>query len=166
MTDLALAMLKQDADIYRSMGRGPIFHEWLLENGELCGQRVKRKGLTLMAKKQCFSNSMQTIMRRQVDWTEWFYTEGVVASEDLPILIDHAWLTNRDGEVLDRTLRKGLNGESRVHSYYGIPFKPGFAIDMTIKRGFFGLFSDGCMYNRDLVGKPVTKGRAWEKKDA
>jgi hypothetical protein len=153
-------MLKQDADIYRSMGRGPIFHEWLLENGELCGQRVKRKGLTLMTKKQCFSNSMKTIMYREVDWTEWFYTEGVVASESLPILIDHAWLTNPDGEVLDRTLR--ANG--RVHSYYGIPFKPDFAIDMTIKRGFFGLYSDGCMYNRDLVGKPVTTGRAWRKK--
>jgi hypothetical protein len=155
--DIAVAMLRQHAEIYRLMERGPTFHGWLLEHGELCGQRVRRKGLTLMTKKHCFSNSMRTIMRHEVDWKEWFYTEGVVASPDLPILIDHAWLTNREGEVLDRTLR------SKGHSYFGIPFKPDFAIQETCKQGYYGLFSNGVMYNRDIVGKKRLPGRAWRR---
>jgi hypothetical protein len=155
--DLVVAMLRQDVEIYRLMKRGPVFHKWLLANGELCGQRVKRKGLTLMTKKQCYSNSLRTIMNREVDWDEWFYTEGVVASHDLPILIDHAWLTNRKGEVLDRTLR------SNGHSYFGIPFTANAAIEATMRHGYYGLFSNGMMYNQDIVGKRVA-GRAWRRK--
>lgn len=163
--DLAVAMLRQNVDVYRQMGHGPIFHEWLLKHGELCGQRVKRKGLTLMTMKQCYSNSLRTIMHREVDRDEWFYTEGVVASHDLPILIDHAWLTNRKGEVLDRTLRsKGIKGVDRTFSYFGIPFKPDFVIEETMRQGFYGLFSDGLMYNRNIVGKSVHGRRAWRRK--
>lgn len=160
--NLVVAILRQEAEVWKQLAQhngmqGPIFKEWLFEHGELCGQRVKVKGLRLMAKKQCYMNSMQTIIRREVDPTEWFYTEGVVASPDLPILIEHAWLTNRKGEVLDRTLR------SNGHSYYGIPFKPDYAINAAMEHGYYGLFSGGYMYNRKIVGQKV-RGRAWRRK--
>ena len=135
------------------------FHQWLLDNGEEFGPAIRIRGKPLRKIKQCYSNSMRALMYYSVDKSEWFYTEGVVVTDNLPIMIDHAWLSNRKGEVLDLTLRS-----QKSATYYGVPFKFDHAFTKTMKKGYYGLYSNGCMYNQDIVGKPVAKrNRAWPK---
>jgi hypothetical protein len=146
---------------YAGVAGGKSFHNWLLENGEAFGPAIKVPGAMMGAQKECYSNSLQAVVDHAVDSTEWFYTEGVVLAPGLPILIDHAWLSNRKEEVLDLTLRDQDGAE-----YYGIPFKPDWAVSATIRHGYYGLFSDGCTYNKDVVFKPVGRTkRAWKKKE-
>jgi hypothetical protein len=164
--NFAHELLQQEANIWRELAarqnmRMPLFKDWLLQQGEECGPAIKRpKGVRMGTIKQCYENSLQAITYRTVDRDEWFYTEGVVARPDLPILIDHAWLTNRKGEVLDLTLR-----DQKDASYYGVPFKPDAAVGATMRHGYYGLFSNGWRYNQDIVGKTIGRTRrAWRKK--
>jgi hypothetical protein len=136
-----------------------IFDEWLLEHGETFGPVIKRpKGVRLGKMKECYSNSAKALLFYLVDDTEWFYTEGVVFRKDLPIQLDHAWLSNRKGEVLDLTLRD-QDGEDQ---YFGIPFTREYAIQKIMDHKYYGLFSNGMMYNRDVMDT-VDEGRAWKK---
>lgn len=156
-------MLRWKADGWRKLAEGRdcpfIFEEWLLKNGEPFGPIIKRpKGLHLKKIKQCYQNTFQAVLYNEVDPTEWFYTEGVVHRDGLPIEISHAWLSNRKGEVIDLTLRDAGPKET----YYGIPFKLDYVVEQTMKNGYYGLFSDGCTYNQDVI-KTVNKGRAWRK---
>jgi hypothetical protein len=160
-------MLKQQAESWAALAKmqnfadaHPTFHQWLLENGEECGPVVKVKGQHMKRIKECYMNSMTAITRSEVDTDEWFYTEGVVLVDDLPILIDHAWLTNRKGEVLDLTLRSQDKA-----TYFGIPFKPNYAVGEAVRWGYYGLFGNGATYNTKVVFRPVSNmKRAWPRR--
>lgn len=134
---------------------------WLLKNGQTFGPSIKRpKGVRLMTKKQCYSNSTLTVLRKELDPEVWFYCEGKVLVNGLPILIDHAWLANKHtGEVIDRTLRH----KPGTAVYYGIPFSRDYLINTTMKRGYYGLFSDNYMMNGELLEADVGTYRAWPK---
>lgn len=149
--------LQRMADFKRQHmpGKHQHFEEWLLENGEAQGPRVTLDGVRMGPKKMCYQNSFQAILHGTVDDSEWFYTEGQVLLDDIPILIDHAWLSNRKGEVLDLTLRGG-------GTYFGVPFEPDFVSKQTLDQGFYGLFSDGAFY-QPITRQPVGTKRAWEK---
>lgn len=149
--------LKWKADAHRQlMPDSPfIFSEWLLKYGKAMGPVIKRRGtgLRLGAKKQCYQNSFQALSRHMVDPNEWFYTEGVVMREKLPIEIDHAWLSNAKGEVLDLTLRPPMNKKRKQENdlYFGIPFEWDYVVHKTIEHGYYGLFSNGMTYNKDVI---------------
>jgi hypothetical protein len=158
----AREMLQHQAEAWAKLmpeRKHPTFEQWLLENGEVCGPASSAEKLG--TPKECYCNSFNAVQfNEDYDPTEWFYTEGVVLREGLPLVIDHAWLTNRKGEVIDVTLR-----DADQCTFFGIPFDPGYLLEATLKRGYYGLFSDGAMYNRDIVFKPVpTKARAWPQR--
>ncbi len=167
-SSLAHDMLKQEAEAWRQLfahenlsGNPTRFKDWLLENGEECGPAIPLpKGMRMKPIKQCYQNSYQALIPGDVDEDEWVYTEGIVVRPDLPIALDHAWLTNRKGEVLDLTLRDNADA-----SYFGIPFTYDELLRLTLRSGYYGLFNSGVGYNEDIVGKPVGPGvRAWPKK--
>lgn len=141
------------------------FKKWLLKNGEAFGERVKLPGVKMRQIKECYKNSFQALMDGTVDRDEWFYTEGIVVTADLPIEIEHAWLSNRKGEVLDLTLREErLDGKPREQvGYYGIPFSFDYLLERTLKTGYYGILAGQYGYEPEVVDKPVTKGRAWKK---
>jgi hypothetical protein len=147
-----------------SGGNAPLnFERWLLEHGEAMGPNIKRpKGVRLMQKKQCYGNSARSVMHYDVDPTEWFYCEGYAVSETLGLPLEHAWLANRKGEVIDRTWRK----ETGECAYYGIPFTPAYLLRTLSRTGYFGLFAPtGVTYNDQLMLKDDPADyRAWEKK--
>lgn len=136
-----------------------LFDEWLLEHGERFGAPIKRRGTgyRLGQKKMCYQNSFQAVTAFDAD-PDWFYTEGVVWRSGLPIEIDHAWLSNRNGDVLDLTLRD----QSPDDQYFGVPFTKEYVIEQTIKHGYYRLFSNGVLYNTDVM-ESVAEGRAWKK---
>jgi hypothetical protein len=155
-------MLEWKAQAYKHLmsDRQFNFPEWLLEHGEAFGPAIKRpKGLRLQRKKMCYSNSFRALAYQDVDPDEWFYTEGVVLKTDLPIEIDHAWLSNRKGEVIDLTLR----GQETA-MYYGVPFAWDYVRDQVMKRGYYGLFSNGVFINKDVMDS-ADEGRAWKKRE-
>jgi hypothetical protein len=169
---LARDLLREHAEMMEQLratnhlSGGQSFHSWLLAHGEECGPRIRLKGQRMMRPKECHSNSMKALLHRPELGGEWFYTEGIVCSPDLPLLIDHAWLTNRAGEVLDLTLRrKGVDGKEReTPSYFGIPMATDYALQEALRAGVYGLFSNGVMFNRNVVWTDISAGRAWPRK--
>jgi hypothetical protein len=160
-----MEQLQQKAQMHRSIMPNAefVFAEWLLEHGEEFGPSIKRSGKNqrLRTIKQCYSNSLQALMPFGGNFNrdEWFYTEGVVVRKDIPFLeIDHAWLSNRKGEVLDLTLRH----QDPEDKYFGVPFTYDYAVEKTMEHGYYGLFSNGIIYNQDVM-ESVDEGRAWPK---
>lgn len=77
---LAHDLLRQRAEMWSRIGHGH-FDEWLLANGETCAPRVRPIGLPLMRIKQCYANSLRTLMYDLRYTDEWVYTEGVGEEE-------------------------------------------------------------------------------------
>jgi hypothetical protein len=137
------------------------FSRWLLTFGESMGPAIPLPpGKRMMAMKRCYDNTGRVLVRGEVDEAEWFYTEGVVAVPDLPIDIDHAWLSNRQGQVLDFTLR----GAESAH-YFGIPFIPEAVFRSARDHGHYGMFSDGIRYFPEVIDCSILMARAWAKKE-
>lgn len=133
------------------------FERWLLEEGEEQDKLVTPAKDLMGPKKMCYMNAYRAILHGKVDSDEWFYTEGVVALEGLPITIEHAWLSNRDGEVMDVTIR-----DNEGASYYGVPFKFEAVTAQTVENKHYGLFSDGIRY-LPVTQKPIGDDRAWKR---
>jgi hypothetical protein len=145
---------------------------WLLNHGESFGPNIALpKGVGLMTQKECYSNTLKSLIHRDVDPAEWFYCEGLAVRFDLPVAFEHAWLGNRKGEVIDRTWREsgsGKRGRTRPvkageAAYYGIPYKLDFAKEQTFRRGYYGLHSNGIHYNKELIEMDPAVYRAWAK---
>lgn len=140
------------------------FERWLLDNGEEFGPVLDHElhGLSFGTPKECFYNAATAVMNFDVDQDEWFYTEGVVAFEDIPgVEIHHAWLSNRDGQVLDITSRHAHEPGVKL-SYWGVPLKPEELRRQLLANGIYGLFSDGCQY-LPITHQPVGDERAWSR---
>jgi hypothetical protein len=71
--------------------------------------------------KACFRNAARTALLRD----GLFYAEGYAIEPDLQLPMEHAWLVDRSGRVVDPTWR-----DSHHHTYFGIAFKPDFVQSM------------------------------------
>jgi hypothetical protein len=127
---------------FHHMEGGPKFtaptmlHEFILKYGQVyAGQNLPKK-YRLRRIKQCFRNAKAITERSKV----LTYCEGFVASKEIPLIIHHAWAVNRQGEVIDPTLRgyKDLtaSGGERGH-YMGVLFPQWF-----VKRYWDGALLD------------------------
>lgn len=156
----AHAAIDQEVSNWALLGVNQPGKKWLLENGEECGPVIDLPdGMKLGTQKMCYMNSYQAILHGMVDRDEWFYTEGVTTLPGLPLTIDHAWLTNRKGEVLDLTLR-----DNTGHTYFGIPFGFDYVSKRVLKTGHYGLFSNGVHWHPEVIDEPVGNQRAWPKR--
>lgn len=138
-------------------GGGRSFENWLLEHGELFTAMLPVEPDRMMTPKQCFCNALDALEYDRVDRTRWFYTEGVFIVNNLPIPIHHAWLTNREGVVMDLTSRAAAEHGGQ---YWGIPYDFDFLMSAIIEQSHYGLFSDGVRY-LPITQRPVGPERAW-----
>lgn len=76
--------------------------------------------------KQCFLNATAIALVRD-DVT---YVEGFALDPGIPIPVEHAWLVDDNGHVIDPTW-----DESRGHLYYGVPFEKDFVATMMKQSG-------------------------------
>lgn len=137
----------------------PIFEGWLLKHGERFGSNIEFD-IPQMPIKQCYENVTKTVIWQDLDPEEWFYAEGYAASESLGLPLQHAWLVNRHGDVIDRTWTYPPGSAA----YFGIPFRPEFLLSEIRKNDYYGLFTpDGMMYNIDLLKADPAAFRAWPK---
>ncbi|MBB4509710.1 MULTISPECIES: hypothetical protein [Rhizobium] len=99
--------LKMFGRLYTSIARRP---QWL----------VPGEG------KQCFRNATAFALVRH-DVT---YVEGFALDPALPIPLEHAWLVDDKGQVIDPTWDDNIG-----HVYYGVPFERDFVARMMEQSG-------------------------------
>lgn len=80
--------------------------------------------------KQCFANSQALLFERALFNEKLTYVEGYVESV---ITIHHGWLVDKDGNVIDVTLR-----DSEGLAYYGVPFDTDYVASIIRQTDFFG----------------------------
>ncbi len=77
--------------------------------------------------KQCFMNAG----RLAIDDPTLTYVEGYVTCHGVPL--EHAWLIDKDGLVVDPTL-KVKPGEDRIGEYFGVPISTKALLDQIFNR--------------------------------
>jgi hypothetical protein len=77
--------------------------------------------LLLGQKRACFVNAASYAMVRD----DVLYAEGYAMEPDIPIPIQHAWLVDRNGAVIDPTW-----DDTSEHVYLGIAFKRSFVSEL------------------------------------
>src|SRR5690606_29027418 len=74
-------------------------------------------------KKECYKNAAHYVLNRQ----DVSYAEGYAVDVGLPIPIEHAWLIDDAGMVIDPTWP-----DSSDHLYFGVVFRKSFVSEMII----------------------------------
>lgn len=158
-------MIQQRFDMFKSFGRTNPVDLMLLEHATpVVG--TGNKGGKYMTIKECFKNALTYASHNRLR-----YAEGYITSARLPITIEHAWVLDADGGVIDPTLRKSKGTE-----YMGVTMEPQQAWDMIFDRGrkfpdrgdYYGVLFTGWGINLDAVETlyPEYKGRQWLEKSA
>ncbi len=87
-------------------------------------------GCEIGVARECFSNAFKEAQVSEDN--QLVYTEGI-AMTDIMFPTNHAWLTTKDGRVVDPTwLDKGV-------AYYGIPMDTSWVTKQILKNGYYGV---------------------------
>lgn len=134
------------ADVQKKNCRGEKISpaEWLLAHGRdflvgprtFAGRRMKMK--------ECFRNAAQRALRDP----GLAYAEGYVHAV---IPIEHAWLVDKDGCVVDPTLR---NGDGRVQNYFGVAIRTSYLMKTLSRNKCYGVLG---YWNWEHVLKDATE---------
>ncbi len=85
--------------------------------------RRKPEWLHVGSAGQCFKNATLYALARD----DVFYTEGYAIDPNFPVPIQHAWLVDRTGKVIDPTWR-----QSKDHTYFGMAFQRAFVAEQLL----------------------------------
>ncbi|WP_395517483.1 hypothetical protein [Pseudorhizobium flavum] len=115
-------------------GFGPATALLLYGKGLISGEQAP-KWVSFGGAKECYKNAAQALLHRD----DVFYAEGIAV--DLvgpPVPVEHAWLVQDDGVVVDPTWR-----DSGSCAYYGIAFKSSVVREkIRREREWQGVLSD------------------------
>lgn len=93
----------------------------LLKHGRFFRPRQRKiDWLRLGPKRACFNNATAYAVARN----DVFYAEGYAIEPGLPFPVQHAWLVDAAGEVVDPTW-----DDTHEHVYFGIAFKRSFVAE-------------------------------------
>ncbi|MBO6894285.1 MAG: hypothetical protein JJ866_20245 [Roseibium sp.] len=95
------------------------------------------------AAKSCYANATSYALRHN----NLFYSEGYALDPALPVPLQHAWLVDEVGEVIDPTWK-----DAEQHVYFGITFKPDFLVELLNHTGG----ESGFLVNWHLLQKHLT----------
>jgi hypothetical protein len=120
--------------------------EFIVNEGKAYEVPDKPPQITLMTPKECYRNSAMMVIKHPEKYD---YVEGVYASPDLPIQIEHAWLVDKEtGKVVDPTL-----GWRPKAAYHGVRFDRQFLVRKMVQNGYYGIMSNGFEINDVVLGK-------------
>jgi len=124
------------------------------------GQSFRASGdapswLVLGTKKECYKNAAHYVLNRQ----DVSYAEGYAVDVGLPIPIEHAWLIDDAGMVIDPTWP-----DSSDHLYFGVVFRKSFVSEMMTKASeWSGVLADHLLMRHQLGTSEAFQG-ALEKR--
>lgn len=95
--------------------------------------------------KECYRNAaMMAFMRPDLT-----YVEGYAQCGGLPI--EHAWLVDADGNVIDPTIRRTKLDTMPMSDYFGVPFDTELVMKTAHDTGYWGMIG---FHNRELLRDP------------
>lgn len=103
-----------------------------------------------MLMKNCYGNCYDLATRnwgRGMADNGLTYCEGFVQSV---IPVRHAWLIDKEGRVIDPTLRPRLSDDIPEPAYFGVPFQTKYLINTTLANGYYGLLDAMLPENQKL----------------
>lgn len=123
-----LRYIKMIASKYPEQVYGP--EHGLMEFGEFMGvAAVRPDWLKFKRSRECYGNSLKYLASQPLTAKPLRYAEGyAVPRGDWCPPVQHAWLVDADGEVLDPTWK-----DSSDHVYFGLVFQTLFAFEMLEK---------------------------------
>jgi hypothetical protein len=107
------------------------------------------EGINRGEMKQCYSNAALYAN----DDKGWYYTEGYAISDSLQIPIEHAWITTKDGQVIDPTWKTDFGGMA----YYGIRMKSEFVWDTLARTRYYGIYSNDYLDKHRLYKNGISE---------
>lgn len=112
------------------------------------------KGVPKGKSKQCYRNSFDAVMA-----SDYIYTEGLVFLEKIPIPIEHAWLTTKDGKVIDPT----LPADDKAH-YFGVQFNTDFVLDRAVETSYAGgILANDYMVKDSIIEHGLPEGALYNE---
>ncbi len=109
---------------------------------KLLSKRERPDWLVLGVKRACYDNATSYAVTRDDVW----YTEGFAVGPDLPLPVEHAWLIDASGRVIDPTWEDTDN-----NAYFGIPFRRSFVTEMLAQnKGQAGILVNLYLLRRHL----------------
>ncbi|WP_276117994.1 hypothetical protein [Pararhizobium qamdonense] len=113
---------------------------------------VAQPGLRFGQAKNCYANATAYALTN----SDLMYAEGYAIEPELPIPIQHAWLVDRSGTVIDPTWR-----DANHHVYFGIAFKTEFLAEMLEKTdGDCGILVNFPLIRRHFTLAALQRGAA------
>jgi predicted ABC-type ATPase len=99
--------------------------------------------------KNCYGNSFRCASEN----SNFTYNEGYVHIGALPV--EHAWLTDKDNNVIDPTMKAPEDGQIvKPVGYFGIPINHSYLINTALKTKVYGVL--GGYHNPDLYTKDIS----------
>lgn len=119
-----------------------LIERFVLHAGVECAGSAPPWGIDPGRPKLCFENATKLV------WADstLTYCEGFVLREDLPLAVLHAWALDRDGRVIDNTLR-----DAETCLYFGVRFTRTQLDDELRRNKVYGLLDTGRGVNVRLI---------------
>lgn len=156
MENMAIEHARTMASAFKKMGVNPNIYGVMAEYSTSKFSGRPELWEPLGAPNNCFENAGEIVLSMLGDYD---YVEGFVISDNLAILIHHAWIVdNSTGDIYETTLdlnsthRKGHN-----YHYAGIRMDYETYRHELNKWGYWGLFADDIRYNAELFQKILDK---------
>lgn len=128
---------------------GHHYSQFLLKHGRAWGTGPQTYAGERDEAKMCFSNAGS----RVIEDDKLTYVEGFATSFGVPI--EHAWMVDEDGIVIDPTWWLSER-DTEPHEYYGVAFSTEYLKERILETGYWGILD----YNVELL-KGEHDGR-WE----
>lgn len=130
------------------------YYDIVRKKGKFFSERIPLpKGCKKGKPKQCYLNSFNNMSSG-----DYLYTEGLVFLESIPIPIEHAWLTTKDGKVIDTTLPAGDKAY-----YYGVQMNPEFVLERAFEIHYPGVLSNDYMAKKSIIEHGFPEGALYEE---
>lgn len=110
---------------------------FVLDNGRAFNITDKTFSGGRMTQKECYRNAALKMM----DTHGLTYVEGYVHIG--PLAIEHAWLSDKSGNVIDPTLNEKNYTKGSVYprAYFGVPFNDQYVSRALVRSGMYGLIT-------------------------
>lgn len=115
---------------------------YVLKNGQFYNPVSKPKNIKFGKVRECFSNAAHLVWDNPDEYT---YVEGYAFPDFMNIPIHHAWVVDKDNNVIDNTWR------TIGRAYFGVPIKSEDLNRVLLDSGTFGVLDYSKKSFRNLV---------------
>lgn len=104
---------------------------FILAQGKHYTPKPLPKGIRIGQKKDCFKNAFNLAN----DNPGYTYVEGYASSKTVCMPLEHAWVVDLDGNVIDNTWEDG-------DEYFGVPFKTDYVRRTILDKKTYGVIEN------------------------